>query len=155
MGSELKPLLRIINRIMRLLLVPCLLYVASASIYAQDKMPAPVSIPYTNYLASVSMMLVVMVLLAFFLKKLLPGNKLLVNSKSMVSVIDRIQLEPTVALYLVKMKEKVWLLSVGNKNMQVISEVSSLIEDSDLEIHKPQFSFQDVLDRIVNKKNDK
>lgn len=117
--------------------------------------PAPVSLPYTNYLASVTIMLVMLFIFAFVIKKIIPGTRYQGKSRQMVTILDRIQIEPTVCLYLIKMKDKVWLISVGNKNTQLISDVTGLVSAEDYVEKQPQFSFQEILDKVVKKKDEK
>lgn len=125
-----------------------------SSVFAQSIGPVPVTIPYTNYLASATIMLVMLGAFAMFIKKLLPGNKYQGTSGHRVKVLDRIPIEPTVSLYLIQMKDKIWLLSVGNKYTQVISDVTDLVQEDDYTQKPPNFSFQDILDRVVKKKDE-
>ncbi|HAR62226.1 MAG: hypothetical protein DKM50_03110 [Candidatus Margulisiibacteriota bacterium] len=110
-----------------------------------------VSFPYYDYLKSVTIILVLLFIFMVILKKVVPRKKYEGKSRDLITVLDRVQIEPTVALYMIKLKNKIWLLSVGNKNTQLISDISELITDDDFELKQNSFSFQEILDKIVKK----
>lgn len=121
------------------------------SCWAAESVP-PVSFPTAGYFKSISI-LIAFVLIMFFFLKLVSRGKISGNFGSRyLEVLDKYPLEPQVTLYIVKIKEKKWLISIGNKSATVIDDVSTLVDDTP-DVGTSNTPFKDVLEKITSKKN--
>lgn len=128
----------------------CLLLINSC--WATESV-APMSFPTAGYFKSISI-LVAFVLIMFFFLKLVSRGRITGNFGSRyLEIVDKYPLEPQVTLYIIKIRDKKWLISIGNKNATVIDDVSDLVGDEGDIAAATNLSFKDVLEKVTGKKS--
>jgi flagellar biogenesis protein FliO len=99
------------------------LAVTSLGGLTKEAMPARSPIITIGYLMQVFISLLVVIGLIYLTAKyILPKMQVTVKGR-LIEVVDRIGLEPSVAAYILRVGKRSWLVAVGNKSVQLISEL--------------------------------
>lgn len=124
-------------------------------LWAVEKVES-VKFPLMAYLKSLSIIILILVLMLMFVKYLMKGKGLGggIYGSDLINVIDRLPIEPQVSLYIIRVKEKFMLISVGNKNVTMLQDVTGMVSEDDIKSY-PQYSFKEILDKVKhnNEKN--
>ncbi|TDX51919.1 FliO/MopB family protein [Orenia marismortui] len=91
---------------------------------------------YTADIFKVLFSLAVVLSIFYLVAKLLKNKRSLFNNTNQIKVLERCYLDTNHSLYLVKVIEKVWLVSVTKENIEFIEEVNL----SELEIQEKNIS---------------
>lgn len=80
-----------------------------------------------GYLMQVLFSLAVVLALIFVIAKYLLPKLRVATVGRVISVVDRVMLEPQVTAYILKVGKKAWLVVASNKAVQSVAEVSAEI----------------------------